>query len=460
MEPVPSFQHLLAEAVRDADGNASRHLNPKLLQLIAATGLDRRWVRGEGAWIEDDRGYRFIDCIGGFAVHSLGRRHPAVVSALHAALDSGHPGWVRFEANGLAALLAKRLSARMPADLPFAFFTNSGTEAVECALKLARRFTGRSAVLGCDRGFHGMTLGALAANGNAELRAGFGELGPAEIVPFNDLSALEAALSTRRFAAFLVEPVQGKTCMAADPGYLAEASRLCRAAGTQLVVDEVQTGVGRTGRFLAVEHDLGCVPDMVVMSKALSGGYVPVGVAMVRADVWRTTFGSMSRAFVHSSTLHEGTLAMTAALTVLEVHDAERLSVRAAEQGERLRAALQSSAVRHGLGGEVRGRGLMLGVPLGRSASERWLASLPGVGALEGLLFGQAFVMEMFGAHRVMTQVTGGRSDLLKFTPPLVCTPEQVDAVAAAFESTCARLATGPRAFVHGLARVAANLAT
>ena len=108
----------------------------------------------------------------------------------------------------------------------------------------------------------------------------------------------------------------------------------------------------------------------------------------------------------------------------------------------------------------MRGRGLMLGVPLGRSASERWLASLPGIGALEGLLFGQAFVMEMFGAHRVMTQVTGGRSDLLKFTPPLVCAPEQVDAVAAAFEATCARLATGPRAFVHGLARVAANLAT
>ncbi len=457
MGSIPSFADLLDLASLDAAGNASRHLNPRLMQLLRVTGMDRRWVRGEGCWLEDDRGERFLDCVGGFAVHALGRGHPAVVRALTDALASGHPNWVRFEANGLAALLAARLAARMPGDLPHAFFANSGTEAIEAALKFARRATGRSGVIGCERGFHGLTLGALAANGCDDLRDGFGDLGEHAIVPFNDLPALEAALASRRHAAFVVEPVQGKTCIEAAPGYLAEAARLCRAHGTLLVLDEVQTGVGRTGSFLAVDAHPGCEPDMVVLSKALSGGFVPVGVAMVRADLWKQTFGSMARAFVHASTFQEGTLAMVAALTVLEVHDAERLSQRAARQGERLRSAFETSLRAHGAGGAVRGRGLMLGVPLSRSAAERWIAALPAVGALEGLLFGQAFVMDLFGEGRVLCQVTGGRSDLLKFTPPLVIDDAQVDAVAAAFDAACARLCPGPSAFVRGLARVAGN---
>ena len=204
MGTYPSFADLLDLASHDAWANASRHLNPKLLQLVALTGLDRRWVRGEGCWLVDDRGDRFLDCVGGFAVHALGRNHPAVVRALTEALASGHPNWVRFEANGLAALLAGRLAARMPGDLPHAFFANSGTEAVEAALKFARRATGRSGVIGCGRGFHGLTLGALAANGTDELREGFGDLGEHAIVPFNDLPALEAALASRRHAAFVV----------------------------------------------------------------------------------------------------------------------------------------------------------------------------------------------------------------------------------------------------------------
>ncbi|MFO0962009.1 MAG: aspartate aminotransferase family protein [Phycisphaerales bacterium] len=458
MGEVPSFQSLLAEGVRDARRNASQHLHPTLQRLVRTTGLDRTWVRGEGCWLEDDAGERYLDCLAGFAVHALGRHHPDMVRALRDAIASDLPGWVRMEDNPLAALLARRLAERMPADLPHAFFTNSGAEAVEASLKFARHFTGRSAVLACEHGFHGMTLGALAANGNASLRDGFGELGASRIIPFDDLPALEEALATRQFAAFIVEPVQGKTCQPASPGYLAEATRLCRAAGTLLIVDEVQTGVGRTGTFLACEQDPGCRPDFVVLSKALSGGYVPVGAAMVRADVWRGVYSSMSRAFVHSSTLHEGVLAMTAGLTVLAIHDAQRLSERARTQGDALRARLLAAAARHGGASEVRGRGLMLGIALERSASERWISSLPSLGSFEHLVFGQAFVMDLFAKGKVLAQVTGGGVDLLKLTPPLVISDEEVAWAATAFEGACQRLGSGPWAFASGVSRAAANI--
>ena len=226
--------------------------------MLGLTGFDRAWTRAEGALLFDDNGNEYLDCIAGYAVHGIGRSHPDMVAALRDALGSGTPNWVQFERNPLAALLAKRLSERTPGDLEHVFFSNSGTEAIECALKLARRATGRAAVLHCDMAFHGLTLGALAANGNPKLRDGFGPLGESECIPFDDLAALERALESRRFAAFLIEPVQGKSCRAASPCYLGEASRLCARFGTLLVVDEVQTGVGRTGRFLALEHDRGC----------------------------------------------------------------------------------------------------------------------------------------------------------------------------------------------------------
>jgi ornithine--oxo-acid transaminase len=455
--PRHDFDSLLEEARRDVDANFRAHGNTAFGRMLGLTGFDRSWVRAQGALLYDDSGREYIDCIAGYAVHGIGRSHPDMIAALGDALRSGVPNWVQFERNPLAALLARRLSERTPGGLEHVFFSNSGTEAIECALKLARRATGRAAVLHCEMAFHGLTLGALAANGNPKLRDGFGPLGESECIAFDDLAALERALATRRFAAFLIEPVQGKSCRAASPGYLAEASRLCARFGTLLVVDEVQTGIGRTGRFLALEHDAGCRPDIVVLSKALAGGYVPIGATLVRRDTWNATFDSMARALVHTSTFHGGLLAMTAGLMTLEIHDRERLSDRTGRLGALLRTGFESCVARHAAAEDVRGRGLMLGIPLRKSWAERFLSRIPLVGALEKLAFGQAFAMEMLVSHAVLCQVTESHTNILKFTPPLVIDDAHCTRVVEAFDATLAELGGGASATIRGAAYAARN---
>ncbi len=458
LETRDQFEELLKHARTDVDANYSQHLNPKFAQLLKTTGFDRTYTRGIGALLYDDQGREYIDCIAGHAVHSVGRSHPDVVAALRSALASDHPGWVQFELNPLAALLAKRLSQRMPGDLKHALFTSSGTEAVECALKLARRFTGRDAVLHCDKAFHGLTLGALAANGNPGLRNGFGTLGASLSIPLNNIDALERALASKEYGAFIIEPIQGKTCLPVSDGYLCEATRLCRLHGTLLIVDEIQTGIGRTGKFLAIEHDAGCEPDIVVLSKALSGGYVPVGAVLTRAAIWRKTFESMSKSFIHTSTFQAGTLAMVAALTVLEVHDRERLAERATNLGSILRAGCDEIATRNSAIAEVRGRGLMLGLALEKGALERAVAEIPAIGALEHLLFGQAFAMHLLSPHGILCQVSDSQSNVLKFTPPLVITSDACDRIVRALNETFTKFSGPSGPFVGGIKQVLTNL--
>ena len=336
-------------------------------------------------------------------------------------------------------------------------FNNSGTEAVECALKLSRRFTGRDAVLHCEKAFHGLTLGALAANGNPNLREGFGTLGDSQSIPMNDLVALEQALQTRKFAAFIVEPVQGKTCIQVDDGYLKEATRLCKLHGTLLIVDEIQTGIGRTGKFVALEYDPGCEPDIVVLSKALSGGFVPIGAVLVRGDVWRCTFDSMARSFVHSSTFQGGTLAMVAALTVLEVYDREQLGERALQMGSIIRNGSLEIASRHPALASVRGRGLMIGLELRRGETESVISKIPGIGSFEKLLFGQSFAMDLLATHRILSQVTDSQSNVLKITPPLVICEGECNRIVSALSETFHRHSWPSAPFINGIKQVAFN---
>ena len=452
------FRRLLADAQSSGLLGFDAHVNPEFSKMLRLTGFDRSWVRGSGALLWDAAGREYIDCFAGFAVHGIGRNHPAMIAALTEALEAGSPNWVQFERNALAGLLATRLCERVDLGLDRVFFSNSGTEAVECAMKLARRATGRSGVLHCSMSFHGLTLGSLAANGNPHLRVPFGDLGESQQVPFNDLPALERALESRRFAAFIVEPVQGKTCQVVDPQYLSEASRLCRRAGTLLIADEIQTGIGRTGRFLATHHDADALPDMVVLSKALSGGYIPIGATLVRSDIWAKTFDSMANALLHASTFQGGILAMIAALMTLEIVDRENLSSAALERGRVLRAGLEECVGRHRVAAEVRRRGLMLGLALRKSATEEFMARMPLIGALERLAYGQAFVMEMLERHGVLAQVSDSKSNLIKFTPPLVINGSQCGAVLAAVDATLGRLGRGPAATVHGTVAVLRNL--
>src|SRR5918999_3201992 len=270
----------------------ARHLNEQLVRVLKTIGYDVGFVRGQGQYLFDREGRRYLDLLGGWGAFALGRNHPKVRDALRSVLDGDLPNLVQMDVSPLAGIVAERLLRQVPY-LDKAFFASSGSEAVEAALKFARAATGRPGFVYCGDAFHGLTCGALSVNGDPAFRAGFGALLENCVeVPFNDLAALEAALASRHVAAFIVEPIQGKGVNMPDDAYLRGVLELCRKFGTLFIADEIQTGLGRTGRFLAIEH-WGIEPDMVLLAKSLSGGHVPVGAVLARKTVFDKIFARM-----------------------------------------------------------------------------------------------------------------------------------------------------------------------
>src|SRR5450432_2601775 len=311
------------------------HINPAFVKMIRAIGFDKSYVRGEGCYLWDADGNKYLYLLTGWSVFALGRNHPKVKAILTQLINENSPNLVRMDCSILSGLVAQKLTEKVGGDLSRVFFCNSGTESVESAIKFARCFTNRQQIIYCDHAFHGLTTGALSINGADFFRERFGELMPGTVkVPFNDLPKLEEVLSRRAAAAFMVEPVQGKSCEVVADGYLAEAQRLCNKYGTLLICDEVQCGLGRTGKWFAFQHFDNVEPDIVCVAKALSGGYVPVGAVITKPKIMDNVFNSMERCVVHSNTFGQNDMAMAAALASLYVIEEEKLVEHAASMGE------------------------------------------------------------------------------------------------------------------------------
>ena len=310
-----------------------RHLDEQMVKVLRTIGYDVGFCRGKGQYLYDREGTRYLDLLSGFGVFAIGRNHSALCEALKSVLESELPNLVQMDVSTLAGILAQRLLARVPY-LDRVFFANSGAESVEAAIKFARMATRRSGIIYCEHAFHGLSYGALSLNGDDTFRRGFGPLLPDCVrIPFNNLFALEKALRPRTMAAFVVEPIQGKGVNMPDENYLKGAADLCRRYGTLFVVDEIQTGLGRTGRFLAIEHwDI--EPDMVLLAKALSGGHVPVGAVLTRKDIFEKVFDRLDRAVVHGSTFGKNDLAIAAGIATLDVLTSEGLIENAARTGD------------------------------------------------------------------------------------------------------------------------------
>src|ERR1700761_163285 len=278
----------VSEMFVDRQGQRSsmhaRHLNEQLVRVLKTIGYDVGFQRGEGQYLFDRQGDRYLDLLSGFGVFAIGRNHPVLRQALKSVLDADLPNLVQMDVSTLAGVLAERLLEYMPY-LDKVFFANSGTECVEAAIKFARCATGRSGIVYCGHAYHGLSYGALSLTDDANFRGGFEPLLPGCLAfPFNAVAALEQPLSPRDVPPFIVEPIQGKGVNMPTDEFLPGAAALCRRYGTLLVADEIQTGIGRTGRFLAVEH-WNVEPDMVLLAKALSGGHVPVGALLIRKNI-------------------------------------------------------------------------------------------------------------------------------------------------------------------------------
>jgi ornithine--oxo-acid transaminase len=352
-------------------------------------------------------------------------------------LDADLPNLVQFDVSTLAGILAERLLERTPY-LDKVFFANSGAETVEAAIKFARGATGRPGIVYCGHAYHGLSYGALSLTDDPNFRLGFEPLLPGcTSIPYNDLEALERALSSKQVAGFIVEPIQGKGVNMPTDEFLPGALALCRKYGTLFIADEVQTGIGRTGKFLAVEH-WNVEPDMVLLAKALSGGHVPVGALLTRKNIFDKIFNQMDRAVVHGSTFAKNDLAMAAGIATLEVIKAENLIEKAAKRGAELQMALTRLVPGYELLKEVRGKGLMIGVEFGPPKSLRLRASWNVLETANKGLFCQLITVPLFKDHKILTQVAGHGSHTIKLLPPLVITEEDCNWIATSFDQVIA----------------------
>jgi ornithine--oxo-acid transaminase len=434
-----SFEIADLFAEREAERYAlhARYLNEQMVRLLKTIGFDRGYRRGAGQYLFDRQGRQYLDLLSGWGVFALGRNHPVVRDTLRKALDADFPNLVQMDVSALAGLLAERLLRHVPY-LDKVFFANSGAESVEAALKFARAATTRPGIVYCSHAFHGLSYGALSVNGDPVFRSGFGPLLPecAE-VPFGNLDALERALAPRTVAAFIVEPIQGKGVIVPDDNYLRAALELCHRYGALFIADEIQTGLGRTGRFLAVEH-WGLEPDMVLVAKSLSGGHVPVGALLTRKWIFDKVFDRMERAVVHGSTFAKNDLAMAAGLATLEVIESERLTDKAARLGARLIGAFEAMSHRHELIKTVRGKGLMIGIEFGAPRSFALKASWNLLESASSGLFCQLIVIPLLKEHRILAQVAGHASHTIKLLPPLIISDADCDWIERSFETVIA----------------------
>ena len=428
---------LFAQHERERFAMHSRHLNEQMVRVLKAVGYDIGFCRGEGQYLYDREGTRYLDLLSGFGVFAIGRNHPTLREVLKSVLDSELPNLVQMDVSTLAGILAERLLAHVPY-LDKVFFANSGSEAVEAAIKFARAATGRPGIIYCEHAFHGLSYGALSLNGDDLFRNGFEPLLPGCVrIPFNDLVGLETALHSRTVAAFIVEPIQGKGVNMPVNDYLKSVADLCRRHGTLFVADEVQTGLGRTGRFLAVEH-WNVEPDMVLLAKTLSGGHVPVAAVLARKRIFDKVFDRMERAVVHGSTFGSNDLAMAAGIATLDVLASERLIENAERAGEHLLQSLAAMIPRYEFLREVRGRGLMIGIEFGPPRSLKLKASWHALETSREGLFCQLITMPLFKDHKILSQVASHTSHTIKLLPALVISEGDCESVVNAFNSVIA----------------------
>ena len=423
----------------------ARVVNPQFVRMLRAIGFDRRWARAEGAHLYDADGNRYLDWLGGFGMYNVGRNNAQVKAALREALDLDTPGKLALGVNPLGAILADELLRRAPASLGRVLFSSSGAEAIEAAIKIGRAATGRSRVVSVERGFHGLTLGALSASGDPAFTERFQPLLPGFTrVPFGDLDALETVLRTEDVALFVVEPVVGHGVFLPAAGYLEGAQELCRRYGTLFCVDEVQTGLGRTGKLFALEH-WGLEPDIVTLAKSLSGGYVPVGATLFRAGVFDAVFDSLEHSLSHGSTFQPNDLAMVAGLATLHELESQELVERSARMGEELLARTLPLVERYDVVKDVRGLGLMWAIELGEP-DEGGRTTYRLLERMQPALFSQLVVVPLFTDHRVLSQVAGHGLNVIKGLPPLVLSEEDVDWFVEALDATLAAAQKLPRA--------------
>jgi putrescine aminotransferase len=407
--------------------------NAGLAAILGLLDMDRTFVRAQGTSVWDTEGREYLDFLGGFGSLNVGHNHPAVLAALDQVREM--PNFLQSSLGVLAGALAHNLAQITPGNLKRSFFCNSGCEAVEGALKLARAATGKKEIIYCENSFHGKSFGALSVTGREKYQKPFEPLVPGcTAVPFGDAGALAHELKKGKAAAFIVEPIQGEGGInLPPPGYLAEARELCRRYSALFIADEIQTGFGRTGTMFACEQE-GVVPDVLCLAKSLSGGIMPVGAFVTTDEIWKKAYGGIEKALLHTSTFGGNTWAAAAAIAAIRVICAEKLADAAREKGEYLLGRLRELKERSPLLKDVRGRGLLVGIEFNQPGglAARLTGGLSDRLAAE--YTGSLVAGELLNKHGIITAYTLNNPNVIRLEPPLTVTYEQLDRMLGALE--------------------------
>ena len=411
----------VGQAKASALADFATYINPQKVRVLKAAGLDIIEARREGVWVWDLDGRRFLDCFTSAGSFNVGRRHPRVVKAAHAAIDQLDNGNFLL-CSAQKAALAKKLAEISPAGLTCTTFGTGGGEAIDCALKIARGATGRSKIVSSVNGYHGHTGFALSAAGRASFRVPFEPLmARFETVAFGDARAMRDCVDDQT-AAVILEPVQGEGGIVVPPlDYLAEVRAACDAVGALLILDEIQTGLGRTGKWFASEH-FGVVPDIMTVAKSLSGGLIPVS-ATIYTEALREFL--IPNPFIHLSTFGGNDVACAVALEVIAVIEEENLVEHAAAMGRRLVTGLRAIAAAHPeVIAEVRNLGLMTGLKYTED----------GLGPR---------MSYQLARHGVLAIYSGNEPSVMRLMPPLVISEVEVDFLLEAIEDSIRDLVAG-----------------
>lgn len=415
------------------------YMNPQMAKVFKILGFDPVYVRGKGAHLWDNKGNEYLDLQSGFGVFAVGRNHPKIKDAIQQYLDLDSPNLIKLGTQLLAGLLAKKLvSEYAPPGLDTVFFCNSGAEAVDGALKFAHAYTGRTRFLYCDHGFHGLTLGALALNGCKEFRADYeGILSGSDEIAFGDTAQLEKELAKGDVAALVVEPVIGHGVFIPPDDFLPRARELCTKYGTLMIADEVQTGLGRTGKMFACEH-WNVVPDIMTISKSLSGGYCPIGAILYPRKVYEKVYKSLDRCMVHSTTFSQNDLAAVCGLATLQVIKEEGLVENSARMGAYIVEKLRELGKKYEMIREVRGKGLIIAVEFGEPKSLGLKTGWKMIHGINKNLFCQSILVPLIMDHHILAQVSGHGRDIIKLLPPLMIDQKDADRIVNAFDQVLA----------------------
>jgi ornithine--oxo-acid transaminase len=418
------------------DTSYRNFVNPEWVRLLGLLGMDVHYRRCTGTELRTDDGRVILDFLSGYCVYNTGHNHPYIVDALIRELQASGPTMLQSHIAYTAGTLAERLTALTCPHLTKTFFCSSGSEGIEAVIKFARVFTGRNGIVYAKGAFHGLTCGALSLMGDDFWKEGFGPLLPETYeIPFGDLAALDAALRQHKIAAVILEPLQGEAgIVPPPPDYLASVQALCKKHGALFVLDEVQTGIGRTGTFVTANRE-GVNPDMIVLAKALSGGLVPVAAVLMTDAIYKSVYGSLKKSIIHTSTFSENALSMRVGLATLDVIEQEKLAPRADSMGAELRDQLTQRLSRFEMFSQVRGLGMLNGIVLQPPTSLRLRIPFQTFRTIHPGMFGQMLVMRLFQHHDILSQMCGNNFMVLKVAPPLVVTDAQLEQYLDAIES-------------------------